>query len=66
MSHPLWYTRLMLKMINKTKELNNELNELFADEVMMPMVKFAATLVFIAVIVDFGSQLIEAINILTK
>jgi hypothetical protein len=50
---------------NKIQKLNDEFNEMFADEVFMPMVKFAVTLMFIAVIVDYGFQLIDAIDILT-
>jgi hypothetical protein len=38
---------------------------MFLDEVFMPMIKFAVTLMFIAIILDYGFQLIEAIDILT-
>ena len=43
-----------------------EFNKAFADEVFMPMVKLAVTLMFVAVIVDYGFQLIEAINVITN
>jgi len=46
------------------KDLNSEFNKMFADEVFMPMIKFAGTLMFLAIILDFGFQLIEAIDIL--
>ena len=51
---------------NKIQKLNDEFNKMFADEVFMPMVKFAATLIFLAVVVDYGVQLIEAIDVLTS
>ena len=52
-------------MKNKLQELNDESNKLFNDEVFMPMIKFAVTILFVAVILDYGFQLIEAIDILT-
>jgi len=52
-------------VMKRIKEFNDEFNKHFNDEVFMPMIKFATTLIFITVIVDFGSQLIEAIDILT-
>ena len=54
-----------LPIIGKIQDLDDEFNKHFNDEVFMPMIKFATTLIFIVVIVDFGSQLIEAIDILT-
>ena len=54
-----------LPVIGKLQDINEEFNQAFADEVMMPMVKFAVTILFVAVILDYGFQLIEAIDILT-
>ena len=53
-----------LPIVGKIQDLNDEANKLFRDEVMMPMVKFAVTLMFIAIVLDYGFQLIEAIDIL--
>jgi hypothetical protein len=50
---------------NNLQKWNDEANKLFLDEVFMPMVKFAVTLMFIAVVLDYGFQLVEAIDILT-
>ena len=47
------------------QKLNDEFNKMFLDEVFMPMVKFAVALMFIAIVLDYGFQLIEAIDILT-
>ena len=55
-----------LPYIGKVQDLNDEANKLFRDEVMMPMVTFAVTIMFVAIILDYGSQLIEAIDILTQ
>ena len=55
-----------LPYIGKVQDLNDEANELFRDEVFMPMVKFAVTIMFVAIILDYGFQLIEAIDILTN
>jgi len=46
------------------KDLNSEFNKMFNDEVFMPMIKFAVTLLFIVVVLDFGFQLIEAVDVL--
>jgi len=51
---------------NKIQKLNDEFNEMFADEVFMPMVKFAVTLMFVAIVLDYGFQMIEAIDVLTN
>ena len=50
---------------NKIQQFNHESNKLFADEVFMPMVKFAVTIMFVAIILDYGFQMIEAIDWLT-
>ena len=52
--------------MNKLKQLNNEFNRMFLDKVFMPMVTFAVTIMFVAIILDYGFQLIEAIDILTQ
>lgn len=54
-----------LPYIGKVQDLNDEFNKAFRDEVFMPMVTFAVTILFIAIILDYGFQLIEAIDILT-
>ena len=54
-----------LPVVGRIQDINDEFNKAFADKVMMPMVKFAVTLMFIAVIVDYGFQLIDAIDWLT-
>ena len=59
----LCYIILMKK--NILQKLNDEANKLFLDEVFMPMVKFAVTIMFLAVVLDYGFQLIDAIDWLT-
>ena len=54
-----------LPVIGKIQDFNDDFNKVFNDEVFMPMIKFAVTILFVAVILDFGFQLIEAIDILT-
>ena len=49
---------------NKVKRFNDEANKLFRDEVMMPMVTFAGTLMVFTVLLDYTFQLIEAIDTL--
>ena len=51
---------------NKVKRFNDEANKLFRDEVMMPMVKFAVTLMFIVIVLEYGFQLIEAIDVIAR
>jgi len=53
-----------LPIVGKIQDINDEFNKAFRDEVMMPMVTFAVTIMFIAIILDYGFQLIEAIDIL--
>jgi hypothetical protein len=53
-----------LPVVGKLQDINEEFNKAFADEVMMPMVKFAVTLMFLAVALDYSFQLIEAIDII--
>ena len=55
----------LLRAIAWVKNLDNEFNKTFRDEVFMPMIKFAVTLMFLAVVLDYAFQLIEAIDILT-
>ena len=54
-----------LPTVGKIQDINDEANKLFRDEVMMPMVTFAVTLMVFAVLLDYSSQLIEAIDWLT-
>jgi hypothetical protein len=53
-----------LPYIGKVQDLNDEFNKAFRDEVFMPMVTFAGTLMLFAVLLDYTFQLIEAIDIL--
>ena len=55
-----------LPYIGKAQELNDRFNKQMLDEVFMPMVKFAVTIMFVAVVLDYGFQLIEAIDTLTQ
>ena len=50
---------------NSIQKFNDEFNKQFNEEVFMPMVKFTMTLMFVVVVLDFGFQLIDAIDILT-
>ena len=54
-----------LPIVGKIQDINDEANKLFRDEVMIPMVTFAGTLMLFAVLLDYTFQLIEAIDILT-
>ena len=54
-----------LPYIGKIQDINDEFNKQFRDEVFMPMVKFAVTIMFVAIILDYGFQMIEAIDWLT-
>ena len=51
---------------NKIQKFNDEFNKQFNEEVFMPMVKFAVTLMFVVVVLDYGFQLIEAIEVITN
>ena len=53
-----------LPIVGKIQDVNDEFNRAFRDEVFMPMIKFAVTLLFIVVVLDFGFQLIEAVDVL--
>ena len=55
-----------LPYIGKIQDINDEFNKAFRDEVYMPMIKLAVTLMFLAIVLDLGFQLVEAINILTQ
>ena len=50
---------------NKLQQVNDEFDKAFRDEVFMPMVTLAVTLLVFTVLVDYSFQLIEAIDILT-
>lgn len=54
-----------LPYIRKIQDLNDEFNKAFRDEVFMPMVKFAVTLMTFTVMLDYSFQMVEAINWLT-
>ena len=54
-----------LPYIGKVQDINDECNKAFRDEVFMPMVTFAGTLMVFAVMLDYTFQLIEAIDWLT-
>jgi hypothetical protein len=54
-----------LPIVGKIQDINDEANKLFRDEVMMPMVTFAVTLMVFVVLLDSSFQLIEAIDWLT-
>ena len=54
-----------LPVIGKVQDINSEANKLFAEQVFMPMVTFAGTLMVFAVMLDYTFQLIEAIDWLT-
>ena len=51
---------------NKIQEVSDGFNKGFLDQVFMPMAKFTVTLMFLAVVLDYGFQMIEAIDILTQ
>ena len=51
-------------MIGRIQDINVAFNDAFMDDVMMPMVKLAVTLMFTVVSLDYSFQLIEAIDII--
>ena len=51
-----------LPIIGPIQDINDEFNKAFRDEVMMPMVTFAVTLMVFTVMLDYSFQLIEAID----
>ena len=55
-----------LPVIGKMQDFNDDFNKVFNDEVFMPMIKLTVTIMFVAVILDFGFQMIEAIDVLTR
>jgi len=55
-----------LPIIGKIQDINDDFNKQFNDKLFMPMVKFAVTIIFVAVVLDYGFQLIEAIDTLTQ
>ena len=55
-----------LPIIGKIQDINDGFNKAFADELMMPMVKFAVTIMFVAIVLDYGFQLIDAIDVLCQ
>ena len=55
-----------LPVIGKVQDINDEFNKQFRDEVFMPIVKFAVGLIFVAIVLDYGFQLIDAIDVLCQ
>jgi hypothetical protein len=55
-----------LPIVGKIQDINDEFNKQMLDEVFMPMVKFAVTLLVFVVLLDYSFQLIETIDILTN
>ena len=53
-----------LPYIGKVQNVNDEFNKAFRDEVFMPMVTFAGTLLVFSVMLDYSFQLVEAIDII--
>ena len=53
-----------LPYIGKVQDLNNEFNKAFRDEVFMPMVTFAGTLILFTILLDYSFQLVEALDII--
>ena len=53
-----------LPYIGKVQNVNDEFNKAFRDEVFMPMVTFAGTLLVFTVMLDYSFQLVEAIDII--
>ena len=53
-----------LPVIGKVQDINNEANKLFAEQVFMPMVTFAGTLLVFVVLLDYSFQLVEALDII--
>jgi hypothetical protein len=54
-----------LPIVGTLQDINEAFNQAFRDELFMPMIKFAVTLMFVAIVLDYGFQLIEAIDIIT-
>ena len=53
-----------LPVVGKIQDINEEFNKAFRDEVFMPMVTFAVTLMVFTVMLDYSFQLVEAIDII--
>ena len=53
-----------LPVIGKIQDINAEVNKAFRDEVFMPMVTFAGTLILFTILLDFSFQLVEALDII--
>ena len=53
-----------LPIVGKIQDINDEFNKQFNDEVFMPMVKTAVTIIFVAVVLDYSFQLTEAIDVI--
>ena len=55
-----------LPIVGKIQDINDEFNKQFRDEVFMPMVTFAGALLVFCVLLDYGFQLIDAIDVLCQ
>ena len=55
-----------LPIVGKIQDINDEFNKQFRDEVFMPMGTFAGTLLVFCVLLDYGFQLIDAIDVLCQ
>ena len=55
-----------LPIVGKIQDINDEFNKQFRDEVFKPMVTFAGTLLVFCVLLDYGFQLIDAIDVLCQ
>ena len=53
-----------LPYVGKIQDVNDEFNKTFRDEVFMPMVTFAVTLMVFTVLLDYSFQLVEAIDVI--
>jgi len=53
-----------LPIVGVIQDIEDEFNKQFNDEVFMPMVKTAVTIIFVAVVLDYSFQLTEAIDVI--
>lgn len=64
-SKPIFMKKNKLPIVGKVQDINDEFNKAFRDEVFMPMVTFAGTLLVFTVLLDYTFQFIDAIDWLT-
>jgi len=55
-----------LPIIGVIQDIEEEFNNQFNEEVFMPLIKTAITVIFFAVVLDYTFQLTEAIDVLTN